>query len=70
MAGKSQFSPFRVLDTSLTASGSVYMNERPKLGSEQGGLNVHLWIISDLSSVAQSTWLAAFSLHLANVLIG
>lgn len=20
------------------------MNERPKLGSEQGGLNVHLWV--------------------------
>jgi hypothetical protein len=36
------FSPFRVADASLMASGSVYMNERPKLGSEQGGLNVHL----------------------------
>ncbi len=21
------------------------MNERPKLGSEQGGLNVHLWVL-------------------------
>ena len=49
MAGKSQFSPFRVLDTSLTASGSVYMNERPKLGSEQGGLNVHLWVSTALA---------------------
>jgi hypothetical protein len=37
-------SPIRVLDTSLTASGSVYLNKRPKLGSEQGGLNVHLWV--------------------------
>jgi hypothetical protein len=42
MTGLSHFSPFRVLDTSLMASGSVYMNERPKLGSEQGGLTVHL----------------------------
>jgi hypothetical protein len=42
MMGLSYFSPFRVLDPSLTASGSVYINERPKLGSEQGGLNVHL----------------------------
>ncbi len=43
-AEKSHFSTFRVLDTSLTASGSVYMNERPKLGIEQGGLNVRLWV--------------------------
>jgi len=28
----------------LSKSGSVYMNERPKLGSEQGGLNVQLWV--------------------------
>jgi hypothetical protein len=34
----------RGIDTSLTASGSVYMNERPKLGSEPGGMNVHLWV--------------------------
>lgn len=27
MAGLSHFSPFRVLDTSLTGSGPVYMNE-------------------------------------------
>ncbi len=26
--------------------GSVYMNERPKLGSEQGGLNVHFWVFA------------------------
>jgi len=38
------FSPIRGLDASLIASGSVYMNERPKLGSDQGGLNVHLWV--------------------------
>lgn len=44
MTGKSHFSPIRVLDTSLPASGSVYMNERPKMGSKQGGLNVHLWV--------------------------
>lgn len=43
----SHFSPLRFLDTSLTASGSVYMNERPKLGSEQGGLNVHLWVLGE-----------------------
>jgi hypothetical protein len=42
----SHVSPIRVLDKSLPASGSVYMNERPKLGSEQGGLNVHLWVIT------------------------
>jgi hypothetical protein len=48
MAVKPHFSPIRVLDTSLPASGSVYMNERPKLGSEQGGLNVHLWVINAL----------------------
>lgn len=29
-------------DMSLTASGPVYMNERPKLGSERGGPYVHL----------------------------
>lgn len=39
------FSPFRFLDTSLTASGSVYMNEQRKLGSDQGGLNVHKWVL-------------------------
>lgn len=44
--GLSYFSPICVLDTSLTASGSVYMNERPKLGSEQGSLNVYLWVFS------------------------
>jgi hypothetical protein len=47
-AGKSHFSPFRVLDTSLTVCGSVYMNEGPKLGSGQSGLNVQLWVITTL----------------------
>ncbi|MEN3748344.1 hypothetical protein TPR58_14310 [Sphingomonas sp. HF-S3] len=44
MAATSHFSPIRIRDTSLLASGSVYMNERPKLGREQGGLDVHLWV--------------------------
>jgi hypothetical protein len=44
-AEMSHFSPIRVLDTSLPASGSVDMNEQAKLGSEQGGLNVHFWVL-------------------------
>jgi hypothetical protein len=39
-AAKSYILPFRVLDLSLTVCGSVYMNERPKLGSAQIGLIV------------------------------
>ncbi|MGU3317459.1 hypothetical protein ACLBWH_18100 [Sphingomonas sp. M6A6_1c] len=31
-------------------SGSVDMNERPKLGSEQGGLNVHLWVKAGMAA--------------------
>jgi hypothetical protein len=45
MTGLSPFLPFRVLDTSLTVCGSVYMNERPKLGSGKSGLNVQLWVL-------------------------
>ncbi len=26
--------------------GLAYMNERPKLGSEQGGSNVHFWVFA------------------------
>ena len=45
MAATSHFLSFSALCKSLTAIGPFYMNERPKLGSEQGHLNVHLWVI-------------------------
>jgi hypothetical protein len=51
-AGKSHFLPFRVIDTSLTVCGSVYVNERPNLGSRQSGLNVRFWVVATNPSVA------------------
>lgn len=28
------------------------MNERPKLGSEEGSLNVHLWVVANRFAMA------------------
>lgn len=42
----SHFSRFRVLDALLPASRSIYMNEWPKLGSAQDGLDDRNWVFA------------------------